>query len=354
MAYPLLSMAQIRADMLRDIRNLLPEADVGPDSDHFVRATSVASAVEGLYQHQAWMVRQIFPDTADHDYLLLHARLRGLAPKPAVAASGRMLLRGNPGTSIPAGLQGKWADQLYISSAAGVIGADGMATVVASAALPGLAGNAADDSRLELLVPPPGVQSAGQLVEMRGGVEEESDAELLARLLDLIRRPPAGGNVHDYQRWALEVPGVSAAYVYPLRRGLGTVDIIITAAGGLPSAATLAAVQAHIDALRPVTAKHSLVAAPTVRAVDVELQLALSGLTLEQARLQLTPQLQARFAQLAPGQLLIRSQLETLASSLPGVVDRRLVLPAANVQPLVNEQRVEWLRLGRLDIKAMS
>jgi hypothetical protein len=43
MAYPLLTMAQIRADMLRDIRNLLPEADVGPDSDYFIRASSVAS-----------------------------------------------------------------------------------------------------------------------------------------------------------------------------------------------------------------------------------------------------------------------------------------------------------------------
>ncbi|RMC99887.1 baseplate J/gp47 family protein [Aquitalea palustris] len=353
MAYPLLTMAQIRADMLRDIRNLLPEADTGPDSDYFIRATSVASAVEGLYQHQAWMVRQIFPDTADHDYLLLHARLRGLEPKPAVAASGRMLLRGNPGSPIAAGIQGKWTDQLYVSREAGLIGADGTATVAASAALAGFAGNAPDDARLELLAPPPGMQSAGQLVEMRGGVEEESDAELLARLLDLIRRPPAGGNVHDYRRWALEVPGVSAAYVYPLRRGLGTVDIIITSAGGLPSVATLAAAQAHIDALRPVTARHSLVAAPAVRLVDVELLLSLSGLTLEQARLQLTPQLHTRFDQLAPGQLLIRSQLETLASSLPGVVDRRIVLPAANVQPLVNEQRVEWLRLGRLDIKAM-
>ena len=353
MAYPLLTMAQIRADMLRDIRNLLPEADTGPDSDYFIRATSVASAVEGLYQHQAWMVRQIFPDTADHDYLLLHARLRGLAPKPAVTASGRMQLRGTPGSPIPAGVQGKWADQLYVSREAGQGGADGTATLAASAALAGLAGNAPDDVRLELLAPPPSVQSTAVLTEMRGGVEEESDAELLARLLDLIRRPPAGGNAHDYRRWALEVPGVSAAYVYPLRRGLGTVDIIITSAAGLPSLETLAATQAHIDALRPVTARHSLVAAPTVRLVDVELLLSLSGLTLEQARLQLTPQLHSRFDQLAPGEVLIRSQLETLASSLPGVVDRRIVLPAANVQPLVNEQRVEWLRLGQLDIKAM-
>ncbi|WP_413462564.1 baseplate J/gp47 family protein [Kingella kingae] len=43
-----------------------------------------------------------------------------------------------------------------------------------------------------------------------------------------MRRPPAGGNQYDYKNWALSVDGVSSAYVYPLRRGLGTVDIAIT------------------------------------------------------------------------------------------------------------------------------
>ena len=50
----------IRGALLRDLQNLRADADVGPDSDFFVRASSVASAVEGLYQHQSWIARQIF------------------------------------------------------------------------------------------------------------------------------------------------------------------------------------------------------------------------------------------------------------------------------------------------------
>ena len=59
--------AQIRTDILRDIKNLLQLSDdtLGPDSDWYIRASSVASVAEGLYQHQGWIVRQIFPDTAD-------------------------------------------------------------------------------------------------------------------------------------------------------------------------------------------------------------------------------------------------------------------------------------------------
>ncbi|WP_337050269.1 baseplate J/gp47 family protein, partial [Serratia fonticola] len=73
------------------------------------------------------------------------------------------------------------------------------------------------------------------------GTDDESDKSLLARLLELIRRPPAGGNKYDYHRWAMDVPGVTAAYVYPLRRGLGTVDVVITSGNDLPSPATVAA-----------------------------------------------------------------------------------------------------------------
>lgn len=59
--------AQIRTDILRDIKNLLQLSDdtLGPDSDWYIRASSVASVAEGLYQHQGWIVRQIFPDTVD-------------------------------------------------------------------------------------------------------------------------------------------------------------------------------------------------------------------------------------------------------------------------------------------------
>ena len=116
-----------------------------------------------------------------------------------------------------------------------MLDAAGVATVAIAANVAGTAANLPAGSQATLMAAPAGVSSQVLLASMSGGVEAESDAELLARLLELIRRPPAGGNRYDYRRWALEVPGVSAAYVYPLRRGLGTVDVVVTSAGGLPS-----------------------------------------------------------------------------------------------------------------------
>ncbi len=57
----------------------------------------------------------------------------------------------------------------------------------------------------------------------------ETDSSLLARLLEYIRRPPAGGNKYDYVKWAKAIDNISAAYCYPLAQGLGTVDVVIIA-----------------------------------------------------------------------------------------------------------------------------
>ncbi|STU35670.1 Uncharacterized homolog of phage Mu protein gp47 [Klebsiella pneumoniae] len=68
----------IRSDILRDIKNLNTDADIGVDSDLYIRASAVASVATGIYQYQGWIVRQIFADTADTEFLEWHARTRGL------------------------------------------------------------------------------------------------------------------------------------------------------------------------------------------------------------------------------------------------------------------------------------
>ncbi|EJX9804046.1 baseplate J/gp47 family protein, partial [Salmonella enterica] len=246
MAYLTPDAEKIRADLLRDLKNQLPDADTAPDSDYFVRASSVASVAEGLYQHQAWVVRQIFPDTSDSDYLALHARTRGLKRKPPTTAKGLAGISGSPGSVLPAGSQIR-GENLAVTTTADVKLTAGMADVPVTAIQSGVSGNLDTQVMAELVSAPMGINGRVVVKSLMGGTDEESDGELLDRLLDIIRRPPAGGNRYDYRRWAMEVPGVSSAWVYPIRRGAGTVDIAITSAGGLASDEIIRNVQAHID-----------------------------------------------------------------------------------------------------------
>lgn len=354
MPFPTLSFDQIRGNLLRDLKNYRPDADVTPDSDFFVRATSIASAVEGLYQHQAWMVRQIFPDTADQEYLYMHAAVRGLALKRAVPARGLLRISGQPGTLIAEGLQAKRADGvLYRVTASAYVPQAGTGTFAAEAVSAGSEGNAEDDTSVTLQVAPAGLNSAAQLQSMRGGLAQETDAELLARLLELIRRPPAGGNRHDYRRWAMAVEGVSEAFVYPLRRGVGTVDVAIVSGDGLPSQDTIDRVKAYIDDVRPVTAKNSLIVAPTLRPINLAVRVSLRDTTLELARAAIQSAFAAQFATIAPGDAWVRSQAEAQVSNVAGVVDRAITSPSSNVVPVVNADDIQWLRLGAVSVEPM-
>jgi uncharacterized phage protein gp47/JayE len=349
------NMPDIRADYLRDLRNMDPSVDIATDSDSYVRGSALGSAVEGLYEHQKWIVKQIFPDTADEENLELHAATRGLRRKPAVPAAGFISATGEPGINLLAGLTFASADgRLYVVTDTTAMPELGAVNVPARALDVGEVGNAPGGLAGTWQLAPAGLDSAAEIVEMLGGTERETPSSLLERLLFLIRRPPAGGNRYDYIRWAREVPGVAQAYAYPLRRGLGTVDVVVVSDTGLPSAETLAATQAHIDDVRPVTAKNCAVIAPTIVDVDVHVQIRRSGITLPTARTAVEGVVLAQFSSLAPGASWIRSQAEGQISAIAGVVDRIVVAPAANVVPTVDDEVVEWLRLGEVLVEDME
>ncbi len=346
----------IKTAILRDTQSQLPEAAITSDSDFGVRAGATAAAIEGLYQHQQYIARQVFPDTADTQYLEKHANLHRLSRKAATTAMGAATFIGTPGAAIALGTEMKTVGGVsLVTSEAGVIspiadGAGGTAVVPVQASSTGTSGNLIAGTALTCTSAPGGVQSAASLTTATtGGTDAETDAELLARVLDVLRNPPAGGNKADWRRWALAVDGVSAAYVFPLRRGLGTVDLCITSAGGLPSAEILAACTAYLDSVRPATASDFLVLAPSLRPQDVHAQVRLSGLTLAQALAAIITALAAYFDTLEPGDPVYLSRIETAISGVDGVVDRVVTSPAANVAM----GALEWARLGNVTLELL-
>ena len=341
----------IRAAILRDTQSLLPDADISADSDHYVHASRLASCAAGQYAHQTWITRQIFPDTADTDYLERHAALRGITRRAATRAGGTATLAGTAGARLAAGAQIKLGNRFYATTAEATIGSDLSARVPIVASEAGEQGNC-DTTAGQLMAASAGI-SSDVMLSATGGTDAENDASLLSRLLERIRRPPAGGNWHDYKNWALSVDGVSSAYVYPLRRGLGTVDVAITSANQLPSAETLAAVQNYIDAVRPVTAKNVRVLAPDITQVDVRVRVKLAGADWAAAQREIGAALAAYFDALTPADDVVVSQLEAVISNVAGVVDRVLLAPRENLHA-DTVSKIEWFKLGSLNMERMA
>lgn len=348
------NFVEVRDAYLRDLANQDSTAHTHAGSDNFVRASAFAAVAEGLYQHQAWLLKQAFADSADSDYLEMHAVQYGIYRKAAAAAGGSVTLRGRDGSVIPAATTFTLGEVRYQTDSAVTI-SGGSATVLAHAVRPGIAGNSERGGEGRLVSPPSGVEAAVTVGAMQGGSDAEDDTALLARYLDRLRYPPAGGNARDFRRWCLEVKGVADAMIFPLRRGNGFVDAVILGAEGLPSAQTLAAVQAYVDERRPVTRKNGFLAlAPTVQTVDVSLRLALvAGSDRATVHAAVTAAVRGYFAGLRPGEDVVRSQLEAVISGVAGVRDRAVTAPAANVSATVTASAVPWLRLGQLQIGDM-
>jgi uncharacterized phage protein gp47/JayE len=110
---------------------------------------------------------------------------------------------------------------------------------------------------MSLLSPIPGVNSGvTSQTAFTGGSDVEKDDFLRARLLVKIQKQGNGGNKNDYEDWALEVAGVSKAFIFPAYSGPGTVGVVITALGSdpAPSSGLISSVQTNINSKDPITA----------------------------------------------------------------------------------------------------
>lgn len=175
--YTIPTFEAIRAAYLRDVKNLLPDAATDADSDHYIRATAEAAAVEGLYQHQLWIAWQVLPDTSDPEYLERHAALRGISRKPAMAASGDLVIQGTPGAVVPAGenVRHVATGLLFATTAQGIVDADGRAVVPVAAARGGVMPVFAGEPVLFVQAPEGVLPQAG--LTLSGGVAAETAAD---------------------------------------------------------------------------------------------------------------------------------------------------------------------------------
>lgn len=326
-----------------DIETRLPGADARLRRSNLnVLARVHSGAVHGLYGYLEWLSRQIIVDTADGDWLERHAAIWGVARKAAAPAVGNITATGTNGALIPAGSTLVRSDGAQYTTDAEAVIAGGTATIAVTAVEAGQAGNAAAGSALAFESPLPGVAAGASVAAggLAGGADIESDDSLRARLLARIQAPPHGGAAHDYVAWALEVPGVSRAWVYPGELGLGTVTVRFVRdddASPIPDAGEVAAVQAHIDALRPVTAQVTVVA-PVAVPLDFTVDLAPDTAAIRAAVEAELRDLLRREAE--PGATILISHIREAISLAAGEHDHILVAPAANIPHAVGEMAV--------------
>lgn len=283
--------------------------------------------------HLDYNYKQAFPDTADDENTLRWASIYGVEQKSAEFAEGNYTFTGTNGTVIPALTQIQRADGIVYETQSSATISGGSATVSIVALTAGEDGNADAGVSMNLVAPISGVNSAGTVAAggLSGGVDQELVASVRARLLDRIRQPPQGGAEPDYKRWALEVAGVTRAWVYPLHLGPGTVGVSFVRDDDvsiIPDAGEVSAVQTYIDDRRPVTAEVT-VFAPTASPLNFTIELTPDTPEIRAAVQIELEDLLKREAE--PGGTILLSHINEAISIAADEVDHVLTSPSADV-----------------------
>ncbi len=315
-----------------------------------VIAKLIAGTAHGLYGYIAYIAKQILPDTADTAYLDRQASMWLSVPRKAASyAVGSVNIDGTNDTIIPAGTILVRAGGAEYATDAETTIAGGTVAAAITALEAGQVGNVDAGTTLTLTSPIAGITSTATVggSALTGGADQEINESLRARVLNRIQEPPHGGASNDYTAWALEVAGVSRAWVYPQELGAGTVTVRFVRDDDtslVPDAAEVASVQDYIDARRPVTADVNVVA-PVAAPLNFSI-----ALTPNNASVQAAVEAELRDLTLResiPSGTILLSHIREAISIAAGETDFDMSAPTENVTTATGEMAtfgvITWL-----------
>lgn len=309
-------------------------------SDALVIARVQAGIEHGLYGFVEYVMKQIFPSSADEENLVRHGQLRGVPRLAATYATGSVAVSGVAQRTLPATTVLQRGDGVQYSVTADcTLDANGNGVAAVTAMATGVASDADVNTPLIVVSPVAGIQSTTVVTAagITGGTDIESLDAWAARIEARWRQAPHGGAVFDYVTWAKEVAGVTRAWEIPALFGLGTIGLLFVRDGDaslIPGATQVAAVQSYIDGKRPVTAQLTVMA-PTPKPVAFVVSVTPGTAAVKAAVEQALRDLCAREAQ--PGGTLLISHIREAVSSATGETDNTVVSPVANITTNLTE-----------------
>lgn len=231
-------------------------------------ASPLSYELAKFYIEQQDLVNMAFVKNGYFNYLDIKCEEYGISRKQGTKSVGEVIFTGENGTLISNGTI-LVADDLYFVVLNDATIAENQAELVVEALEVGKQYNLSANTKLTATEPINGVNDIYVKSNFENGTDVESDEDLRERFFTTIKKSYTSGNVAHYELWTLEVDGVGACKVYPLKNGNGTVEIVITNSDMLGASSELIEkVKANIEEKRPIGANVT-VASATEKAINV-------------------------------------------------------------------------------------
>ena len=348
--YPIPAFSKLHSIIVQEIRNQTG-LTITSDSDAFIRADGTAAVVEGLYHHQAYIQRQLFVQTADEPYLYIHAEELQVPRLGGTRASGTVKAKSNVQVTIEEGAKLTDGKGYFWSVVATVVVQPGVATEVSvTADQLGTSWNFSGSS-LIWVSPIAGLSGTAEVISIAEGSDQEELEAWRARMLETKQLGQGRDREDDLVRAMKSVAGVGKVYIYPKRRGLGSMDVAITAVGNpptLPTQALIAAAQVVLDEEAGFWAD-CRVYSPTEQLLPITAQVSGVGVILSDVE----TVIRNYIAELGPAEEYQANILVSRIMALSNVTDL-ILSPSANVVPVVDWMYTRWLRAGSVTVSAAT
>lgn len=284
---PLYLQDQTEDEIMQRMLSRVP-ADIDKSEGSFIWDAQAPAAFM-LSEAAIWaqeLLRRGFASTAaseDDRYRSVELDLRtaehGVTRREAVTSTGGVLLKGKPGTKVPAGtfvatpaddVSGELAVE-FVTTQAVVLDDNGAASAAIRAVTSGKNGNVPAGVIQVMFSSVSGITSVTNPEPTRSGADTESDQSLLERFYAKVRSQGTSGNKAQYMLWASEIAGVGGVEVVPLWQGPGTVGLyLLDTDKRAANADIVEAVQQHIDPTRDGQGEGLAPAGPVVTAMPAE------------------------------------------------------------------------------------
>lgn len=304
---------------------------VEPDeaSDIGVRISVLAGELFSAYAQLEWLKHQMFPNTAEGEWLDRHAFQRQITRKEGRKAEGEVEFylpyQMSFDVTVPQGTICATAgdDPVRFETVEDTTITSGRLSARAPvrALEIGAKGNVAEMNICVIVTPVTGVSRVENDERTVHGADRESDEALRERVIDSFCNIPNGTNIAFYKNTALSVDGVTAVGVIPQRRGPGTVDVYITDESPVTDPTLIRAVREKLLSEREVNVDVS-VQSLTILTYNIYMQLSVrKGYDFSAVKAQCEEALKRYMSTLGGGENVYVTSLAEAVAHVEGVKD---------------------------------
>lgn len=349
---------EIHAEMLQVVTEQDSQTDIRIGEPVWDATRPAAVIAADLSQERVDGIRAAIPQLSFGEYLDEHAKdVLPNGRKPGAKAVLPVTLSANVAITVPQGTLVLTSNDLAFALDADVVltppeeqpdpeypipgEAEATATAVEMGVLYNVVAGAINtvDGDFKDLV------SVTNSIPTTAGVDQESDAELQARMRTSAQNQSGAGNPEDYKAWALEATGITKVKVFRADPSPGSVTVLVAQVSGMPTAGQVADAQSKVDARASLIA-NNIVQAPTALPVNIAGDVVLvDGAEMSDLVTSFSQALQDYLANLAfSGEVIRYTQIFNLLLDQPLLIDvSGFTVNGASANLVVGEKEIATL-----------